>query len=50
MYQLTEMERRAMLEILYAAIVEVEECEDISQGVEDGLLEAVEMLGGSYEK
>jgi hypothetical protein len=49
-YKLTQVEREDILESLYTALVECDECEDISQGVLDRLQAAISILGGTYDR
>lgn len=48
-FELSDLERGELLEALYTALAETEASIDISQGVIDGLHEAVDILGGHYE-
>jgi hypothetical protein len=46
---ITETERRHLVEMIEQALVEMEIDEDISQGAIDGLVDALKMLGVTYE-
>lgn len=48
-YKISQDDRDVLLECLYTALVEVDECEDISQGVIDALQTAIRILGGNYD-
>lgn len=47
--ELSEYERRFLVDALKDALCEVEQVENVSQGVEDKLISSLELLGESYE-
>lgn len=47
MYEITEMERRAVVEAIKDALAEAEQSTDISQGVVDKLEDSLRILGES---
>ncbi len=46
---ITELERRHLISLLEDAYAELDASDEISQGVIDGVKEAIETLGGSVE-
>jgi hypothetical protein len=46
---ISETERRHLVEMIEQALVEMETDEDISQGAVDGLVDALKILGVTYE-
>lgn len=45
----SELQRRALVEAIEQALVEMEESDEISQGAIDGLVDGLAMLGVTYE-
>ncbi len=44
---MSELERRAVIEAIEAALAEIEQSEDFSQGVVDDLKDSIRILGGT---
>lgn len=44
---MSELEKRAVREAIESALAEIEQSEDFSQGVVDGLNDALRILGGT---
>ena len=47
--ELSEYERRFLVDAIKDALCEIEEVDGVSQGVEDKLVSSLELLGESYE-